>query len=133
MARKLSRRDLSQYAARQLIDGVSQVTVARQLAAYLIDTRRTNELGVIIRDIAAQLADSGHIYGTVTTAHELSSATTAAIKQYAKQKTGVQNIALESIVDESVIGGMKLELPGYELDTTIARHLTILKTRYKKA
>jgi len=32
-----------------------------------------------------------------------------------------------------VLGGIKLELPGRELDTTITRQLTLLKTRYKKA
>lgn len=133
MARKLSRRDLSQYAARQLVDGASQKKIARQLAAYLIENRRTNELSVIIRDINAYLTELGHVSGTVTTAHELSESTAKAIEAYAKDKTGASHVSLDRIVDESVLGGIKLELPGRELDTTIGRRLTILKTRYKKA
>jgi len=133
MARKLSRRDLAMYAARQLVDGAPQKKIAMQLAAYLIESRRTNELSVVIRDIASALADLGHVSGTLLSAHELSASTIKAIEAYTKEKTGAPHISLDTIIDESVIGGMKLELPGRELDTTIARQLTILKTRYKKA
>lgn len=133
MARKLSRRDLSLYAARQLTAGASQKKIALQLAAYLIESRRTNELSVIIRDIATHLADMGYVAGTLTSAHELSAATAKAIETYTKDKTGASHVSLDTIIDESVLGGIKIELPGRELDTTITRQLTILKTRYKKA
>ena len=133
MTRKLSRRDLAQYVAHQLADGASQKKITLQLAAYLIENRRTNELSIIIRDIAAQLADLGHLSGTVTSAHELSAATKQAIETYAKEKTNAPHVVLDTIVDETVLGGIKLELPGRELDSTIARRLTLLKTRYKKA
>lgn len=133
MARKLSRRDLAQYAARQLTDGTPYKTIAMQLAAYLIESRRTNELSVIIRDIAAHLTDMGHVAGTLTSAHKLDAATVKAIEAYTKEKTGAKNVSLDTSIDESVLGGIKLELPGRELDTTITRQLTILKTRYKKA
>ena len=133
MARKLSRRDLSRYAARQLSDGVSQKKVARQLAAYLIENRRTNEISVIVRDIAAQLTEHGHVTGTVTSALGLSASTVKSIEAYAKDKTGAKTVTLDAVVDEAVLGGVKLELPGLELDTTIAHQLTLLKTRYKKA
>jgi len=133
MARKLSRRDLAQYAARQLTDGAPYKKIAMQLAAYLIESRRTNELSVIIRDIAAHLTDMGHVAGTLTSAHELNAETVKAIEAFTKQKTGASNVSLDTIIDELVLGGIKLELPGTELDTTITRQLTILKTRYKKA
>ena len=133
MARKLSRRDLSRYAARQLTEGASQKKIAMQLAAYLIESRRTNELSVIIRDIASQLTDMGYVAGTLTSARELSASTIKAIEAYTKEKTGASHVSLDTTIDESVLGGMRLELPGRELDTTIIRQLTILKTRYKKA
>jgi len=133
MARKLSRRDLAQYVARQLTDGASQKKITLQLAAYLIENRRTNELSIIIRDIAASLADIGHLSGTITSAHELSTSTKKAVEAYTKEKTEASHVSLDTIVDKSVLGGIKLELPGRELDTTITRQLTLLKTRYKKA
>lgn len=133
MARKLSRRALAHHVATHLVHGKPQKEIAQQLAAYLIWTRRTKELGLIVRDIQFYLAEHGHIAGTVTAAHELSDATLKAIEAFAKQKTGAKQISLDTVVDESVIGGIKLEVPGHELDSTVARQLTILKTRYKKA
>lgn len=133
MARKLSRRELSHYVARQLTSGASQKHTLMQLAAYLIENRRTNELTMITRDIATTLSDMGHLSGTITSAHKLTAATKKAIEAYAKQKTGAPHVELDTIVDESVLGGIKLELPGRELDTTVSRRLTLLKTRYKQA
>jgi F-type H+-transporting ATPase subunit delta len=133
MARKLSRRSLAIHVATHLVDGKPQAAIAQQLAAYLIWTRRTRELSMIVRDIEFYLADQGHVAGTVTTARDLSDTTMKAIEAFAKDKTGAKAVNLEQTIDESVLGGVKLELPGYELDTTLTRQLTILKTRYKKA
>jgi len=133
MARKLSRRALALHVASHLVNGKPQKEVARQLAAYLIWSRRTKELNMIVRDIHFYLAEQGHVSGTVTSAHELSAATLKEIKAFAKEKTGAAHISLETTVDPALLGGIKLEVPGYELDSTIARQLTTLKTRYKKA
>lgn len=130
---KLSRRQISAYVAQQLISGAPTKALVQQLAAYLIDARRTKELGLIIRDVQYNLAKQGYVAGSVTTANELDAATKKAIEAYAKQKTGAKHIHLDTSVDPSVLGGMRLSLPGSELDTTIARQLTALKTQYKKA
>lgn len=133
MARKLSRRDLAKHVASRLIDGASQADTTKQLAAYLIQSRRTKELPLIVRDIQFYLAEQGHIAGKVTSAHELTAATLKELEAFTKNKTGAKNVSLDTEVDASLLGGVKLEIPGYELDSTVARHLTILKTRYKKA
>ena len=133
MARKLSRRALALHVATHLADGKPQKKIAQQLAAYLIWTRRTKELSLIVRDIQFYLAEHGHIAGTITSAHDLSASTLKEIEAFTKQKTGAKHVSLDTAIDESLIGGIKLEVPGYELDSTIARQLTTLKTRYKKA
>ena len=61
MARKLSRRALALHVATHLVNGKPQKEIAQQLAAYLIWTRRTRELSVIVRDIQFYLAEHGHI------------------------------------------------------------------------
>jgi F0F1-type ATP synthase delta subunit len=133
MARKLSRRDLATHFVDELLKGTSTKKLARQLAAYLIESRRTKEMSLMVREIQYRLSEKGHVIGTVTSAHELSAATKKAIDAYAKKKSDATYLHLDPIVDESVLGGVKLDLPGHELDTTIARQLTILKTKYKKA
>jgi F0F1-type ATP synthase, delta subunit (mitochondrial oligomycin sensitivity protein) len=133
MARKISRRSLALYVATHLASGKPQKEIALQLGAYLVSTRRTKELDSIIRDIQFYLADHGHIAGSITSAHELSASTMKAIESFAKDKTGAKHVSFDRSIDESLIGGVKIEIPGYELDSTVARQLTILKTRYKKA
>lgn len=130
---KLSRRAVAEHIAERLIAGESQQKLLEQLAAYLIESRRTKELNLMVRDIQYYLADKGYVSGTVTSAFELSKATEDAIKAFAKSETGASHIQLDAVVDPSVLGGVRLSLPGKELDTTISRKITLLKTRYKKA
>lgn len=133
MAKKLSRRDLATHFVSKLLGGVSVQTLSRQLAAYLIESRRTKELSLMLREIQYELAERGHVVGTVTMAHELGEAAKKAVEAYAKKQTGAINLQLDSVVDETVLGGVKLNLPGREFDATIAHTLTALKTHYKKA
>lgn len=133
MARKLSRRAIAEHIAQRLVAGDSQATLVNQLAAYLIESRRTNEVSLMIRDIQYYLAQNGHLVGTVTSAFQLSSATQKAIESFAKSQVDAQQVHLDAIVDPNVLGGIRLALPGQELDTTVSRKITLLKTRYKKA
>ena len=130
---KLSRRAVTEYIAERLLAGDSQQKLIEQLAAYLIENRRTKEVSLIIRDIQYYLAEKGHVMGTVTSAFELSKATEDAIKAFAKSESGASHVQLDTVVDPTVLGGIRLTLPGKELDTTISRKITLLKTRYKKA
>ncbi len=131
MARKLSRRAIAEHIAKRLIAGDAQATLVNQLAAYLIESRRTNEVSLMIRDIQYYLAQKGHVSGTVTAAFELSDATKKAIQAFTKAETNATNVHLDTIIDPTVLGGIRLSLPGKEMDTTVSRKITLLKTRYK--
>lgn len=130
---KLSRRAVTEHIAEQLLAGAPQRKLIEQLAAYLIESRRTKELNLMVRDIQYYLADKGHVSGTVTTAFELSQATKDALNAFAKAETNAKQVNLDTIVDPTVLGGMKISIPGKELDTTVSRKITLLKTRYTKA
>lgn len=133
MARKLSRRAIAEHIAERLLAGDSQEKLTKQVAAYLIENRRTKELSLMVRDIQYYLAEKGHVAGTVTAAAELSEATQKAIQSFTQSETGATKVHLDTIVDPTVLGGIRLSIPGKELDTTISRKITLLKTRYKKA
>jgi len=130
---RLSRRAIATYVAQQLTTGTDSKKVVLQLAAYLVDTRRTKELSLIIRDIQFYLSEAGSVSGVITTATTLTAETKKAVEKYIKQQTGATTVALDSFIDPSVIGGVKVSIPGRELDATVSRNLTILKTRFKKA
>lgn len=132
MARKLSRRSLAMYVASQLVTK-HRSKVIKELAAYLVETRRTKELTLIVRDVNYYLSEVGITSATVTSAFDLSAETKKAIEKFIAQKTKSTEVAVETKVDPSVLGGVRIDLPGYELNQTIAHHLTVLKTRFKKA
>jgi len=133
MARKISRRALATYGADQLLEGVALEPITQQIAAYLVESHRIKELDLLVRDIQTILAERGHVFGEVVSAYELSEATKKSIQEFTKQATGASDVRLEAVVDPAVLGGVKLRLPGKEYDATIARSLTTLRTRYKKA
>jgi F-type H+-transporting ATPase subunit delta len=130
---RLSRRTIAKYIADQLITEADSDTLIQQLAAYLVDTRRTKELSLIVRDIQYFMAEAGTVSGVVTTATALPADTKKAVEAYVKQHTGAKTVSLENSIDASVLGGVKISIPGRELDATITHSLNILKTRFKKA
>lgn len=121
MATKLSRRKLSQYAAAQLMAG--DTSVYDKLAAYLVQTRRVRELPLITRDIEDALLGSGIAVATVTSAAPLSEKLRSAIKRYITEETGATSVTMRETIDEAVIGGLRLTLPGRELDSTVQQRL----------
>lgn len=132
MARKLSRRSIAMYVATSLVNKKRE-KVVKELAAYLVETRRTKELGLIVRDINFYLSEVGITSATVTSAFDLSAETKKAIEKFVARKMKSSEVAIETRVDPSVLGGIKIDLPGYELNQTVSHHLTVLKTRFKKA
>ncbi|HRQ87112.1 MAG TPA: F0F1 ATP synthase subunit delta [Candidatus Saccharibacteria bacterium] len=131
MARRISRRQLAAYVAQQLQNG-KRALALRQLAGYLVDTRRTKELEVIVRDVMHHLARSGIVHAQVVSAFALSKEAKAFVKELVVQQTNATDVSLHSVIDERVLGGLKISIPGKELDTTVAHHLATLRTTAKK-
>ena len=132
MPSRLSRRNIASYIAKRLIDGGSQVATIRQLAAFLIDNRRTKEVELIIRDIEFELQNRGVILAEVTTADALSEATRKEVERLVGQHADPGRIQLRQFIDPAVIGGVRIDIPGKRLDATIARRLAIFRENYKK-
>lgn len=132
MATRLSRRKITGYVADQLVAGTHTKQVVQQLAGFLIDSRRTKELDLIVRDVEYELSRRGIVLARITSAHELTQATEKAITALVKDHTSANNIQLQQFIDPAVLGGVKIDLPGLQLDATIARRLTTLRTNVKK-
>lgn len=131
MARRLSRRVVSSHVAERLVAG--DTGVVKKLAAYLIDARQVRNLEIFVRDVEEKLLDMGHAVVDVTSHFSLTDAVKAEIEAFVKDQTGAKDVSLRTHTDESVLGGARIRVPGRELDATIARHLTVLRTRLKKA
>lgn len=130
---RLSRRSIAEYIASGLIEGKpSKKALLTELAAFLIDTKRTSELDLVVRDIEYFLSEKGYVQTTVLSAYELTAETKKALEAFVKKETKATQVSLASMVEPAVLGGVKISIPGREMDQTIARQLTVLKTRFKK-
>ena len=132
MARRLSRRALADFVVSAYQRGDDMKPVVMQLAAHLVETRRTKELSMIVRDVEYALADVGVVSGVVTSAFDLEAQAKEAISDYIASVTKAKTVSLAYQTNPDVIGGYSVALPGKELNHTVSYQLTQLKTRFKK-
>ncbi len=125
MPTRLSRRKIASYYADELLAGKRDV--ATKLAAYLLDTRRTRELQLIVRDVEDALATRGVLVADVAAARELSKDAKAAVTDFLKQSSGVKSVQVRETIDPDLLGGVRINTPSDELDATLRRKLTQLK------
>ncbi len=125
MARRLSRRALAGYAAQQLLDG--KTAVLQQLAAYLIEVRRTKEVDLLVRDIEHALAASGVVVADIASAREVTATLRTAIVAYITKATSADDVQVRSRIDTSLVGGVRIRTPDAEYDATVRRQLIKLQ------
>lgn len=121
---QLTRRRLAVFAAERLLAGDQPAGLVKQLAAYLIDHRRQSEVELLVADIALALEElAGHGRATVTTARPMSAAARRAVIDLLKNELDIKTVELEERVDESVIGGVRIETADTTYDGTVRRKL----------
>lgn len=123
MAQRLSRRKIAAYAADKLLAGEKPARVTKELAAYLQATGRTREQELLVRDIEGVLSERGVTVASVTSAHPLSQQ----VKKELAALVGKGSLQLRETVDPSVLGGVRLDIPGKRFDGTLKRKLGLLK------
>lgn len=125
---KPSRRKLSSYVADQIMAGHAKPAL-EQLAAELVESRRTKELDLIIRDIEQALATRGMAVADVSSAHKLSTASRQQISEFVSQQIKVKSVELRETVDPELLGGFRVSVAGQELDSTLAHKITQLRAQ----
>ncbi|HEX3082106.1 MAG TPA: F0F1 ATP synthase subunit delta [Candidatus Saccharimonadia bacterium] len=116
-----SRGQVAAFVASKLRDG--RKDALKQAAAWLQDTGRARQTKYLAEDVAGVMAREGYVYARITTARKLSEAAESEVKSYIKEQTGAHNLELEMVVDRDVIGGVRVEVPGAEIDATVRRKL----------
>lgn len=126
MAARLSRRKIATFVTNKLLAGNHQAhEVLRELAAYLVTERRTRELDLLVRDIEEMLATNGTVIADVATARPLDTAVKAEIEKMLNAKS----VHLRESVDETLLGGIRIDTPGKRFDGTIRHKLNALRAK----
>lgn len=130
MNSRITRRKLASYAAAQLAAGESAPRLGQQLAAYLIEARRTGEVSLLIRDIETALAvEHGVVSLHVTAAHPLDAQLRAALAAFATEdEHASQTQIVSEMTDANLIGGVIMQTPTSIFDSSIRTKLKQLRS-----
>lgn len=124
--KKLTRRELADYAAGQLATGNNRVV--DEIAAYLLTAHRTREVELLVRDIESALARRGVLVAHVTSARALGESAKASLEDLLTRTFDARQLHLDEAVQPELLGGIKVAAADQELDTTIRRRLNQLKS-----
>ena len=122
MAERISRRKLSAHVVDSIVRGGNLSVALEEVAAYLIDTKRTREATLVARSIEDELAARGTVIARVSSARPLDTE----VKQAIQRLLNASTVHLKEEVDASLIGGVRIEAPGKRLDASVKRKLLAL-------
>ena len=128
MSSKISRRSLARYAADQLLGGSSAKSVAKHLAAALINSRSEKAASLLLDDINYELQSRGHLSSAMlTSARPFSASSKKQITSLVKKLAQVRQVVLAEQIDKSVIGGVRIQTAEGTWDKTVTAELSRLK------
>ena len=111
-------------------DRVSKVTSL--FIQLLVQKNRENVLPEIVESFLEQYNKLKDIHRVkISTAVPLSADAEKAILDKVRSNTHIKNIELETVVQEELVGGFKLEVGGVLIDATILKELHHLKKQFK--
>lgn len=116
----------------QIFDGSSKETSG--LINILLDNKRPNLLGHVAASFISLYNESQGIEAaTVTTAVALTPELEAKVLAKVKGLTGSTDVKLESIIDESILGGFILRVGDKQYNASIASQLGKLKREFSNS
>lgn len=121
---RVSRRQLARYVAKALSDGKD---VIPELAAYLVESRRTKEVDLLVHDIEKMLEEHGTVVARVASAYELDSKEVADIQRALSQRYNAKEVVFVPRVETSLLGGIVVRTANDEFDGSLRRSINRLK------
>ncbi len=123
LASYIPRRKLARYLADVLIQPDDDSRVAlQQIAGYLVESGRTKEINLLVRDVEDILAESGLVVVDITSAYGLRDDDISDVKKILKAK----QLFIRDEIDRNVLGGLKIETSSQRLDATLKHRIDSL-------
>lgn len=125
MSQALSRRDLVRAVTQRLADEpANRSEWMRRLAAYLVVHKMTEDVDLIINDIAHELhRQTGLLTVEVASARQLSEEVRASLVELLKAQTGADKVVLHETTDQALLGGFVARTPDAEIDASVQNKL----------
>ncbi len=122
------RQQLAEVIGQRTMHASNTKELVREVAAYILSENLTAQFESLMRDIMQYRAEHGIIEAVAVSAHELGDEVHREIKQLLQTELPhAKSILVRGKHDDSVIGGVRVELPNQQLDLTIRRKLATFK------
>ena len=133
LASPLYSRDDHNKALGVILDKAGMSSLTKQFIGTVANKRRLFTLGDMITSFAQQLAEKrGEVTADVTSAHPLSDAQLAQIKESLKAQLE-KDVTLETSVDANLLGGLVVRVGSRMIDSSIRTKLNRLQLNLKEA
>lgn len=129
MAIKISRLKIAAALADKLDKpGISTKQLSREIAAYMLETRRTGELDSLLRDVMEVRASRGTVEVIAATAHAITPAVRIEIQKNIRTHfPAAKKVIVSEVHDDQVVGGVRLDLANQQLDLSVRAKLNRFK------
>jgi len=125
---KKSRNELSELIGKRTMHVSEYGALVNEIAAYLLMENITSDLDSIMRDVMQYRFEHGIVEATVLSAHELSKVDLDDIDQVLRAEyPSATTYIVDQKIDTSLVGGVKIEFPGAQLDLSIFSRLNLFK------
>lgn len=123
-----TQKQLAQIIYEKLSKSTNQRALAKEIASYLVESRQSLHLPSLMRDVMAIRADAGIIEVDAVSAFDLDAHVKRELSLLIKREhPKVKKVLLDSSLDESVVGGVRLDMPAEQLNLTIHDRMSRFK------
>lgn len=124
------RREIVRQIAERTMKISDSKALAKAVAQYLVEENLSSELDTIIREVIGYRAEAGYVEAVAVSANPLSKVDLEDIRKLLHQEyPKARHFVIDQRIDPRVIGGVKLEMPGEQLDLTLSKKLSDFKVR----
>ncbi|HEV2402824.1 MAG TPA: F0F1 ATP synthase subunit delta [Candidatus Saccharimonadales bacterium] len=125
---KVARKKIADFVARESLSHGFGKAQARELAAYLLEERRTTELASLLRDIQESWAAAGYAEVLVHAAHPLNRTTRQDVTlEVHRVYPHAERVTITEVGDASLVGGLRLDFAQAQLDLSVQSELNRFK------
>lgn len=125
---KTPRHQIAKVLAERSLGRVNAKTFGDEIAAYLLQERRTADVEPLLRDIMQYRADHGIVEVIAVSAYPLSDSVRGDIKHQVKAVfPDAKQIIISEELQPEVVGGVRLELPNQQFDLSVRAKLSRFK------
>src|SRR5687768_15700092 len=114
MAQRISRRQLAKHVVRLLNEQPNkQAAIIEQLAAYLLEHKMTNQVDLVLKDIADEMfLQNKHVTVEISHVHPIDEQEIRTLLgELLVEKAGAKTVELHSVLRPELLGGILVRTP----------------------